>query len=221
MPDSQQLAPTWFLDFNHPDVQSFVQRHVEEGMSKLEQTVALYYAVRDGFRYDPYRLDFSKEALKSSHLCLRDYGYCVEKAALYTSTLRAIGVPARLFFGDVRNHLGTARLEAFLKTDRLIFHGCTEVWNGQHWVKATPVFNRELCERLGVEALDFDGEHDAVFQAYDTSGGRFMEYLHEHGSFDDVPYDLFLDSIETGYQIGQLKGKKIDLKALIHEASQG
>ena len=35
--------------------------------------------------------------------------------------------------------------------DLFVFHGFTEFWlAGRRWVKATPAFNIELCERFGV-----------------------------------------------------------------------
>lgn len=221
MPEREHLKSTWFLDFEHDAVQDFVRRHTQEGMDDREKMQALYHAVRDGFRYDPYRLDFRRESLKSSHLCQRDHGYCVEKAALYASTLRAVGIPARLFFGDVRNHIGTDRLSEILGTDLLIFHGSTEVWNGRMWVKATPAFNKGLCDHLGVAVLEFDGSVDSIFQAFDTSGSRFMEYLREYGAFNDIPYELFMDAIEIGYNLEGLRGQVIDLKSLKRRRSNG
>lgn len=213
MTESLPLAPTAFLDFDHPDVAAFVREHTAGLQERSERITALYLAVRDSFRYDPYRIDFRPEGLRASNLVRRNHGYCVEKAVLLAACFRAIGIPARLFFGDVKNHIGVDRFTRIVGTERLIFHGATEMWTGHAWVKATPAFNRELCAMLNVPPLEFDGTADSMFQAYDRAGGQFMEYLHEYGSFDDMPYDQFILAVESGYGF-DVRGKVIDLRSL-------
>ena len=82
------------------------------------------------------------------------------------------GIPARLGFADVRNHLASEKLLARLGTDLFVFHGFTEFWLAGRWVKATPAFNIELCERFGVRPLEFDGRSDALFHEYSADGPR-------------------------------------------------
>jgi hypothetical protein len=55
------------------------------------------------------------------------------------------------------------------------------------WRKATPAFNRELCERFDLLPLEFDGHHDSLYHPFDRQGHRHMEYLADRGAFDDVP----------------------------------
>ena len=57
-PTAAALAPTALIDSDHPAVIAFAQRHAV-GADERERAVALTYAVRDGFRYDPYRIDLS------------------------------------------------------------------------------------------------------------------------------------------------------------------
>jgi hypothetical protein len=66
-------------------------------------------------------------------------------------------------------------------------------------VKATPAFNRTLCERLGVHPLEFDGLSDSLFQEYDLTGRRHMQYLQDRGSFADVPFDTIVREFRTYY----------------------
>jgi len=123
----------------------------------VERAVALYYAVRDGFWYDPYSADFSPEGLRASTVIERGRGFCVPKAGLLVAVARAAGIPARPGFADVRNHLATARLLELMGTDVFYYHGYAVLWLDGRWVKATPAFNVELCQRFGVRPLDFDG----------------------------------------------------------------
>ncbi|NIV15920.1 MAG: transglutaminase, partial [Aliifodinibius sp.] len=85
------------------------------------------------------------------------------------------------------------------KTNIMVFHGYTELHLNGRWVKATPAFNKELCEKLRVAPLEFNGEEDSIFQEYNHEGGKFMEYLHDYGRFPDVPYELFVHELKKHY----------------------
>lgn len=193
------LRATYFLDFDHPEVAEFARRHVAPSDSDRDKAVKLFKIVRDRFAYDPYNLNLQPQAMRASAVLGRDSAYCNEKAIVLAAALRYHGIPARLFFGNVRNHIATERLQQLLQTDLMAFHGCVEVQLGERWLKATPAFNTELCQRLGVEPLDFDGENDAIFQQFSLDGRRFMEYVAVHGSFDDMPHELFLAELKKHY----------------------
>jgi len=182
----QSLAPTDLVDSDHPAVREFAARHAR-GATPREHAVALYYAVRDGFRYDPYRLDLGPAGMRASAVLSLGYGWCVTKAALLAAAARAAGIPARVGFADVRNHLSTQRMRETMTTDVFIWHGYTELWLDGAWRKATPAFNVELCDRFGLLPLEFDGVGDSIYHPFDKSGQRHMEYLRERGSFTDVP----------------------------------
>ena len=74
-------------------------------------------------------------------------------------------------------------------TDVFVWHGYVEFLLDDRWVKATPAFNIELCERFGVLPTEFDGRSDAIFQPYDAKQRRHMEYVKDHGVWSDLPYD--------------------------------
>lgn len=195
------LQPTRFIDSDHAAVIAFAKDASGDAGSDLERAIRIFYAVRDQIRYDPYCIDLTKDKFKASTVLQKKVGYCVEKALLLTAAARALGVPGRLRFADVRNHLTTERLKEIMQTDLFIYHGYTEIFLNDRWVKATPTFNLSLCERFGVKPLDFDGEHDAIFHEFDRRGNRHMEYVHDHGPFADLPYDLIMASFRKHYPI--------------------
>jgi len=195
----EYLKPTEFLDHDHPLVAEFAARNTQGARDEKQKAAALYYAVRDGFQYDPYFLDLRPQGLKASTLLTRKSGYCVEKAILLAASARSAGICSRLSFYIVRNHIATGRLEKALKKDYLVFHGAAELLLDGEWRKATPAFNRQLCSVLGVAPLEFDGGSDSVFQEFDHAGGRFMEYIHSYGSFTDMPYELYLSELGEHY----------------------
>ncbi len=189
------LRPTEFIDCDHPAVARFAEQAAPTGEPR-ERAVALYYAVRDGFRYDPYRVDLRPEGMRASTVLANGYGFCIPKAVVLAAAARRVGIPSRLGFGDVKNHISTERLRRLMATDLFVYHGCTELYLNERWVKATPAFNRTLCERFNVAPLEFDGVHDALLQQFDRSGNRYMEYVNDRGTRADLP----LDEIRTAFE---------------------
>ena len=161
--------------------------------------VALYYAVRDGISYNPYAMRPEKESYRASYVLARGNGFCVQKAILLAAACRAAGVPCRLRFANVRNHLVTQKLKELMKTDLFVFHGLVDMHLEGKWVKATPAFDLALCEKFGVLPLEFDGTEDSVFHPYDRQGRRHMEYVHDHGPFDDFPYEKLMEESKKHY----------------------
>lgn len=195
------LQATFFVDSDQPDIQRFVKNIIGAEIDKQKIAIKLYNAVRDGWRYNPYNIDLKHKAMKASSLFNRETksGYCIEKACLLNACLRVAGIPSRFRFFDVKNHIGVEKLIQILKTDVLVFHACCEIYLNGKWIKATPAFNKELCEHLGVAPLEFDGENDSIFQQYDTHGGLFMDYLKDYGTFHDVPHDMFIMLLHQHY----------------------
>ena len=192
------LRPTAFIDADHPAVIAYAREHATAN-APIDQAVELYYAIRDGFKYHPYDLVLTKEGLKASSLLRKSSGYCVEKANLLAACARVLGIPSRLGFGIVKNHIGVEQVLKYLKTDLLVFHGYAELYLDGQWVKATPAFNKELCAHYQVEPLEFDGRRDSLFQEYNSSGRQFMEYKHEYGTFADLPRELFIAELKKYY----------------------
>jgi transglutaminase-like putative cysteine protease len=185
---AEYLAPADWIDSGAANVVAFAREHAKGG-SDIDKAVSLYYAVRDGLRYNPF-LDFSRDdSFRASEVLAKGEGFCVGKAALLAACARAAGIPSRVGFADVKNHLTTPRLREKMGTDLFVYHGYTELYLEGKWVKATPAFNRELCEKFRVKPLEFDGREDSIFHPFDADERRHMEYLHDHGSFADVPVE--------------------------------
>ena len=201
----QCTAPTPIVDSAHPGVVEFAARHARGGTDR-ERAVSLYYAVRDGFSYDPYRIDLGESGMRASSVLTLGYGWCVTKAALLAAACRATGIPARLGFADVRNHLSTERMRQTMKTDVFTWHGYTDVWLDGAWRKATPAFNVELCDKFGLVALEFDGVGDSIYHPYDRAGNRHMEYIRQRGAYADVPLAEIRASFAETYPGWQLGG---------------
>jgi len=194
------LEPARYVDSAHPLVVEFSGRHAA-GKDPRERAVSLYYAVRDGIRYNPF-LDFSKEeTFRASHCIAAGEGFCIGKAALLAACARAQGIPARVGFADVKNHLTTPALLERMGSDLFVYHGYTELHLEGRWVKATPAFNVELCRRFKVKPLEFDGRADSIFHPFDEDERRHMEYLRERGSHADVPVEEIMRAFREAYPV--------------------
>jgi len=193
------LEPTAMIESDHPQVTEFSQRHVQGAADEIETSIRLYYAVRDGIRYDPYTAAVDSESLKASATLSKRRGWCVGKAVLLAACCRSQAIPARLGFADVRNHLSTARMRAAMQTDIFYWHGYTSIFLKDRWVKATPAFNLSLCEKLGLRPLEFDGFEDSIYHPFDLEGRRHMEYLKFRGEFADVPLELMRATFREHY----------------------
>jgi transglutaminase-like putative cysteine protease len=195
---SQYLSSARYIDSEHPAVSAFARQHAL-GKNDREKAVALYYAVRDKIRYNPF-LDFSRpEAFRASAVLEAGEGFCVGKASLLAACARAAGIEARVGFADVKNHLTTPRLAETMGSDLFVYHGYTDLRIDGRWVKATPAFNLALCTRFRVKPLEFDGRADSIFHPFDQDERRHMEYLRDRGVFTDVPVDEIQRAFREAY----------------------
>lgn len=194
---SHLTAPTEFLDHQSEAVQNFIDEVVEDrSADRRVNAVKLYYAVRDTVHYEVYGADLSREGLKASSTATLRSGFCLHKSVLFAAAVRALGIPSRLVYGDVRNHLASPRLIEHIGGE-VFFHGLTQIHLEGRWVKATPVFNKLLCRLYGMRPLEFDGLSDSLHHPHGNGGA--MEFLKDHGAFDDLPYEFVMTSMRRAH----------------------
>lgn len=202
-PHPSFLEPGRFVDSNHPEVIAFAREACGGATSERERAANLFRAVRERLRYDPYSFSLDPADYVASAVLHRERSFCVPKAVLLCAAARAAGIPSRLGFADVRNHLSSDKLkETMGGSDLFVFHGYAELWIEGKPVKATPAFNAALCARFGVPPLELDGEHDALLQAFDGQGRRHMEYVRDRGLYLDLPFDEMMRAFKEVYTGG-------------------
>jgi transglutaminase-like putative cysteine protease len=186
------------VDSSHPAVVAFAAQHAGTGTPR-ERAVALYYAVRDRIRYDPYNVALTEQSFRASTTLASGRAWCVPKAILLAAVCRAQGIPARLGYADVRNHLSTARMRQEMQNDLFVWHGYTDIWLDGVWVKATPAFNLELTQKFGMLPLEFDGREDSIYHPFDASGNRHMEYVLQRGTYLECPIQAMRVTFAQAY----------------------
>ncbi len=193
------LQPTFFLDYDTKELTDFAISTCADCAGEAEKATALYYAVRDRILYNPYDLQYSRTAMRASTVLQNGSGFCVAKAVVLAALARQQKIPSRLGFADVTNHLSTARLREAMGTNLFVYHGYTEMYLFNKWVKATPAFNLSLCTRLSVLPLEFDGTEDSIFHECNSLGQKHMEYVRDHGHFADLPFEKIFSAYRRVY----------------------
>jgi transglutaminase-like putative cysteine protease len=203
------LTPGAFVDSDTPAVVAFAKHATADAGNPLDAVLRLYATIRDTIAYDPY-VDLTDPAnYRASSVLAAGRGFCVGKAALLAAAARAIGLPARVGYADVRNHLTSPRLYRLIGTDVFIWHSYADLFLDGRWVKATPAFDRALCDRVEVKTLEFDGRSDSLFHPFDRSGRRHMQYLRDRGTFADVPFEGIVTDFRREYP-NLMKGGRAD-----------
>lgn len=196
---AKYLSPTPHIDCDSEVIHNYVDTVTQALETEEERAIALFRSVRDDVLYDPYYYDLSPEGMRGSSILMKGRGYCVAKALVYTTALRGAGIPSRLGFADVKNHLSTKRLRDLMGTDLFVYHGYSEVYLNETWIKVTPTFNASLCRKFGVLPLEFDGKNHCLFHPYDTQGRKHMEYIQDRGPYDDVPVEEIIHASLKAY----------------------
>ena len=205
------LKPTRFVDSDHPVVRDFAHQHAK-GDSDMDKILSLFSAVRDGIRYTPY-LDMTEPAsYRASDVVKTGRGWCVPKTALMAACSRIHGIPARPGFADVINHLATPKFLEALGCDVFYWHSYCDIYLDGIWVKATVAFNKSLCEKFGLKPLEFDGKTDSLFHEFDVAGNKHMEYVHERGTFADIPFEKIIATFKAKYNSTWLDGMEGDFE---------
>ncbi len=205
-PNQEYLIPTSIIDSDHPAIIAFAREVIGGDRNPVDQAKKIYYAVRDGIRYDPYYPFYLPEHYRASNILKSGRGFCVCKASLLCALGRSLGIPARVGFATVRNHLATKQLLDYMGSDLFVYHGYTDFFLLGKWVKATPAFNKELCERHKVAPLEFDGLEDSIFQPYNLENHLFMEYKAFSGVYADIPVETIVAGWEEAYGQEKVRG---------------
>src|SRR4029077_7040942 len=113
-PGPEYLQSTRFLDSDSDAVRRFALQAPGAETSDIGRAVKLFYAVRDGIRYDPFSMRLDPAIYVASHVLAGTSAYCIPKAILLAAAGRALGIPCSIGLSDVVNHLTTEKLKALM-----------------------------------------------------------------------------------------------------------
>ena len=183
------LSTTTLIDADHPSILTLRDK-LSPGLlptNHRELAIRFFYYVRDSISYRVTSEVAAKKFLIASETLKRGYGHCVAKATLLAALCRSAGIPTRFHFADLKNHQLTQSW-VDLWGEKLLWHGYNEIWLDNKWIAANPSYDQRLCERHDYIPVEFDGINDALFPKTTKSGQLFVEYVHDHGVFSDIPF---------------------------------
>jgi transglutaminase-like putative cysteine protease len=183
----EYLKPTDIIDCDDVMIQEKAKEVTMGQEEVVEKARSLFHFVRDEIKYNPFLPRYLPEHFRASNTLVRGEGFCVQKAVLLVALSRAVGIPARLGFAVIRNHLLPEKVAEMLMTNVLPDHGYTELNINGIWVKATPALDIETCQKNRIIPVDFDGRNDAKFRSHNQDGKLHIEYLFDRGPYEDVP----------------------------------
>ena len=193
------LKPTFAIDSDSEVIKKKAILLTGKCNSQKEEAIGLFYFVRDEVKYSPYLALCSIEDYRASKTLQRGDGYCIQKAVVLTALARAVGIPARLGFADVINHPAPKKLVEMMGTNVFIYHGYSELWLNDRWIKATPAFNIEMCRRFGIKPVEFDGVSDSILHKTDERGELHIEYIRYRGTYADLPFEEIMQAFRKQY----------------------
>lgn len=202
----EYLVATYSIDSDHPAIGEKSRELTASLQSAKEKAIDLFYFVKDEMRYNVYADRTTDAHFKASYVLAKGEGYCVQKAVLLVALARAVGIPARLRFAEIRAHLASPDIVEKRGSNIFPCHGFADLYINDRWVKATPTYDLAYCRKIGVSTIRFNGEEDTMLPARTDDGRPNVDYLQDRGYFADLPlHEIRKVSLSSTYVIDPRK----------------
>jgi hypothetical protein len=140
-----ELAPTMFLQSDHPKVRAAARVAVGDERDPLAAAERLRHWVHDALEQRPAAtLPNALQVLETRA------GDCNEHAVLYAALARAVGLPARVVAGLV------------YQNDAFLYHAWNEVWLGNGWVTVDAIFDQMPVDVTHIKLVEGGPETHAA-----------------------------------------------------------
>ena len=203
------LKSTFFIDSSHPLLQKKAQELLQDidPNDQIQIAVKLFYYVRDEIKYVVKYAPqyYNRKNTKATATLKRGYGYCIQKATLMAALARIAGIPTRIHFVDMKNHLTPQSYIDRVGSNLFVYHAYPELYLNGKWIEANVAFDKDLCDRKNFPIVHFDGIKPGLFAKQDDTGQPFVEYIKDHGTYADVPYWKILWAWKKEYKFSWFK----------------
>jgi transglutaminase-like putative cysteine protease len=193
------IQPTPTIESDHPAIVACAERITDGCTNDRERIVKLFYFVRDSIKYNLFMISAHIEDFRASSILEWGRGYCVQKAVLLAALSRAAGIPCRLAYAKIRNHHAPEHIVKMIGTNVFPRHGYNQFYCGGRWINVTAAFDRELCEKNGLPAVEFDGLRDAFLPEKDLEGAPYIEYLEKYPSTANLAFEWIVPVIKERF----------------------
>lgn len=195
----EYLQETEHFDYSSETVQNIINSLELEGLDEIEKAKKLFYFVRDNYRYSIKHISLDPNIFKASYTLKQKASFCIPKAIALSTLARAVGIPARIHLVDFANHRLAPGLVELWGTNIMVTHCYSELFLNEKWVKATPALDIKTCEKHEFIPVNFDGVEDGLLKEVDQKGRPHAEYVKDHGTFADLPYDFIVNEWKQMY----------------------
>lgn len=186
------LRPTSTIDCDNEMIKEKAQALVKGQREIADKAKSLFYFVRDEIKYNIYVLSDKPEYYQASRVLKAEEGYCIQKAVLMAALARSVGIPSRLRMAAIRNHRVPTEVKELVGGNLFPTHGYNEIYVEGRWIKVAPTFDLRMCQKNRLTPVDFDGVHDATLPSSDLDGRPYIEYVQDHGHYDDLPFEKII-----------------------------
>jgi len=191
----QYLRATFTIEAEHEKIIETATKVTRGCSNDEEKAIKIFYFVRDSIRYNIYMISVFIEDFRASRILEWGKAYCVQKAVLLTALGRAAGIPSRLVFAKIKNHTIPDHVAKMFNTTTFPRHGYNQFFLNGRWVSATATFDKVLCEKNGLPAVEFDGKRDAILPEKDLKGAPYIEYIEKFPPKEDLPFDWIRERV--------------------------
>lgn len=181
------LAATSVIDHEHPLVRDTTLQLIDGRSTPVDRMTTLFRWVRDEIAYDMAPDLSDRGSWRASDTIGRGWGFCQQKAVLLTAMARAAGVPAVLAYQSVIEHRLPDRFEVYLPEKRMRPHGLSAVWIDGRWQQLDPSLHREMCDRRGLQLVEWVPGENALLPQLDLAGQPHCTIEEDLGMYDDLP----------------------------------
>ncbi|MBM3141849.1 MAG: transglutaminase domain-containing protein [Chloroflexi bacterium] len=200
------LKSTPTFDFGNKSIEEKAKDITKGYEEASDKARSLFYFVRDKIKFIPHLPVGVLESYQASKILKARGGMCIQKAILLATLARAVGIPALVHFVDIRNHRVPTKIKEVLGTNLFPYHGYNELYIDGKWVKAAPTFELKVCQENRLIPVEFDGKHDALLPSHDLDGNPHIEYLQDHGRYENIPLDKIYDAWTQAYGLEARRG---------------
>ena len=187
-----------YVESDHASVRAVSERVTAGCSGDVARAVACFRFVRDAIAYE-FLAKLRPEPYHAHAILEAGRGFCVQKAVLLVSLLRASAVPAAIVSCDLRDHTMPKRIVSAMGTDVMHWHGMVAVYVGDRWCLVDPSHDAGFAERKGYHLTEWTGSGDALIATTTPAGEGHAEYTALHGIHLDLPFEHMMASFARAY----------------------
>ncbi|MCE7747213.1 MAG: transglutaminase domain-containing protein [Candidatus Heimdallarchaeota archaeon] len=162
------FKPTKSLDFNKSFVKNKALEIVKDAETETDKALSIFNWMKDNIKFSVSNTD-----AKASRTLKKGYGECANRTVLHVALLRAVGIPARMRYVDLKSELLQPIIPSFLfsRIPPKLGHIWPECYIDNKWISCETFYDTALYEKMleknmitkdQVPTINWDGKTDLI-----------------------------------------------------------